>query len=71
MIHKYTWRRRDERSGQKSIVNYIAVDGILRKTMLDAKAVRGIFQGPDHYVVLGKIKIKARWEYGRKNGKGK
>ena len=39
--------------------------------MLNGKAVRGIFEGSDHYIVLAKIKIKDRWDYGRKNGKGK
>ena len=39
--------------------------------MLDVKAVIGMYEGSDHYFVLAKIKIKVRWEYGRKNGKGK
>ena len=30
-----------------------------------------MYEGTDHYVVLAKIKMKGRWEYGRKNGKGK
>ena len=29
-----------------------------------------MFEGSDHYVVSVKIKVKGRWEYGRKNGKG-
>ena len=53
------------------MIEYIAVDEKLRNGLFDAKAVRGIFEGSDHNIVLAKIKIKGRWEYSRKNGKGK
>ena len=41
--------------------------------MLDAEAVRGMYEGSDRYVVLvsAKIKIEGRWDYSRKNGKEK
>lgn len=52
MIHRYTWRRRDERGEQKSMIDYIAVDEKLRKDVLDAKVVRGMFEGSNHYAVL-------------------
>ena len=39
--------------------------------MLDAKVVRGMFEGSDHYILSAKIKIKGRWVYSWKNGKGK
>ena len=67
MIHRYTWKRIDERGEQRSIVDYKAVDEKLRKGVLNAKAVRGKCEGTDHYVVLTKIKIKGKWEYGKKN----
>ena len=51
MIHRYTWRRRDERGEQKSIIDYIAMDEKLRKDLLNAKAVRGICEGSDDNVV--------------------
>ena len=44
------------------MIDNIAVDDELIKDVLDAKAVRGIYEGSDHYVVLAKIKIKGRWE---------
>ena len=50
------------------MIEYIAVDEKLVKDVLDAKAVRRMYEGLDYYVVLGKIKIKGRWEYGRRNG---
>ena len=45
MIHRYTWRRTDERDEQKSVFNYIAVDEKLRKDVLDTKAVREMDEG--------------------------
>ena len=36
------------------MIDYIAVDEKLRKDVLDAKAVRGMYEGSDHYVVLWK-----------------
>ena len=44
----------------------IAVDEKLRKDVLNVEAVIGMFEGSDHYVVLAKIKVKGRWESGRK-----
>ena len=49
--------------------DYIAVDQKLRKDVLDVKAVRGMVDVLDYYVVLAKIKIKGRWQDGRTNGK--
>ena len=68
IIHRYTWRRRDEMGEQKSMIGYIALEEKLKKDVLDSKAVRGMFEGSDHYVVLVKIKMKGRWEYGSQNG---
>ena len=63
MIHRYTWRRRDERGEQKSVIYYMAVYEKVRMDVLDAKAVRGMDEGSDHYFMLLKIKIRDRWEY--------
>ena len=49
----------------------MAVDEKLRKDVLDTKTVRGIFEESDYYVVFAMIKLKGKWEYGRKIGKGK
>ena len=37
--------------------HFALVDEKLRKNVLDAKAVGGMYEGYDHYVVLAKIKI--------------
>ena len=55
LIHIYIWRRKDERGEQKSMINYIAVDERLKKDVLDARRVRGMFDGSEHYAVLVKI----------------
>ncbi len=39
MIHRYTWARGDARS----LIDYIAVDNILKREVEDAKVVRGLF----------------------------
>ena len=66
LIHRYTSRRRDERDEQKSMIHYMAVDERLKKDVLDARVVRGMFDGSDHYAVVAKIQIRGRWEYGKK-----
>ena len=71
MIHRYTWRRRDERGKQNSVIDYITVDQKLRKDVMNAKVVRGIFQGSDHYLFLAKIRVRGRLEFSRGKGKGK
>ena len=37
---------------QKSMIGYIALEEKLKKDVLDSKAMRGMFEGSDHYVVL-------------------
>ena len=39
------------------MIDYISMDEKLRKDVLDAKAVGGIIEGSDYYV-LGNIKIE-------------
>ena len=65
LIHRYTWRRGDGRDEQKSLIDYIAVDDRLRKDVMDAKVVRGMCEGSDHYAVLAKMRVRGTWEYGR------
>ena len=61
MIHRYTWRRRDAEEEQKGLIDYIAVDERLKKDVMDAKVVRGLFQGSDHFAVLAEVRTKVRW----------
>ncbi len=67
MIHRYTWSRGNERS----LIAYIAVNNRLRWEVEDAKVVRGIFSGSDHFAVVAKIR---RWEFkgnGKKEGESR
>ncbi len=54
----------------RSLIDYITVDERLRKDVLDAKVVRGALEGSHHYIVI-KMKERDKWEFCRKNGKGK
>ncbi len=49
------------------MTDYIAVDERL-KYVMDATVVRGVLEGSDHYVVVVKITLRDKWEFGRKNG---
>ncbi|KAK3881607.1 hypothetical protein Pcinc_013953 [Petrolisthes cinctipes] len=67
MIHRYTWRRRDDRGEQKSLIDYISVDERLRRDVMDAKVVRGMVQCSDHFAVLVRMKVRVKWEYCRRD----
>ncbi|KAK3893161.1 hypothetical protein Pcinc_003002 [Petrolisthes cinctipes] len=67
MIHRYTWKRRDERGEQKSLIDYVAVDERLRKDVYDAKVVRGMVHCSDHFAVLVRMKVRVKWEYSRRD----
>ncbi len=54
MIHKYTWARGNKRS----LIDYIAVDNRLRREVEDAKVVRGMFSGSDHFAVVAKVRMR-------------
>ncbi len=43
------------------MIDYVAVDGRLRKDICDAKVVRGIFNGYDHLAVLTKLRLKEKY----------
>ncbi len=67
MIHRYSWARGDERS----LIDYIAVDNRLRREVEDAKVVRGLFSGLDHFAVVAKVRMKETWEFkGNKKKEG-
>ena len=53
------------------MIDYIAVDERIKKEVLDAKVVRGMFDESDHYVVVSKIRIRGRWEKKQKICKSK
>ncbi len=40
MIHRYTWRRREDGGNEKGLTDYIAVDERLRKDVLNASVER-------------------------------
>ncbi len=71
MIHRYTWRRREDGGEEKSLIDDIAVDERLSKDVMDAKVVRGALEGSDHYAVVVKIMLRDKWEFCRKSGKEK
>ena len=56
MIHRVTWRRKDKRGEQNNMIDYIEVDEKLRKDVLDAKVVRGIFESLIFCIALDKDK---------------
>ncbi len=64
LIHKYMWR--DEKGEQKIMIDYIAMDEKLKKDVLDARVVRGMFGGSDHYAAVARIPIRGEREYGKK-----
>ncbi len=43
------------------------MDERLKKNVLDAKVVRGMYQGFDHNMVIARMRVKIKWDLGRKN----
>jgi len=70
MIHRYTWRRVNGNEEQVSLIDYISVDERLRSDVKDARAVRGMFPGSDHFAVLAKIRTQMRWTWRGKRNEG-
>ncbi len=64
MIHRYTWARGNE----TSLIDYIAVDKRLRREVENAKVVRELFSGLDHFAAVVKVRMRGRWEL-KGNGK--
>ncbi len=57
MIYRYTWARGNE----QSLIDHIAVDNKLRREAEDAKVVRGMFSGSDHFAVIAKVRMREQW----------
>ena len=57
-IHKYTWECRGK--GLRSLIDYFLVGKEARKQVVDTKVVQGAEIGSDHYLVLLKIKLRAK-----------
>ncbi len=54
-----------------SLIDYIAVDNRLRREVEDAKVIRGLFSGSDHFTVIAKVRMRERWEFiGNKKKEG-
>ncbi len=70
MIHRYTWRRREDREEEKSLIDE-PVDERLKKDVHDAKVVRGVLEGSDHYAVVVKVMVRDMWKFCRGNGREK
>lgn len=66
---QFTWSR-DERGEKVSLTDYTAGDEELRKDVLDAKVVKGLFDASDYCVVLAKLRIRGRREFCGNNGRG-
>ncbi len=67
MIHRYTWAR----GGERSLIDYITVNKMLRREAEDAKVARGLFSGSDHFAVVAKVRVRERWEFkGNKKREG-
>ncbi len=64
VIHRYTWARGNDRS----LIDYRAVDNRLRREVEDAKVVREMFSGSDHFAVVAQVRMRERWEF-KGNGK--
>ncbi len=63
MSTRCTWLRGNERS----LIYYIAVNNRPRREVEDAKVVKGLFSGSDHFAVVAKVRMRERWEF-RGNG---
>ncbi len=50
------------------MIDYVVVDGRLRKDICDAKVVRGMFTSSDHFTVLTKLRLKEKWIFEKEGG---
>ena len=65
LIHRHTWQGGNERS----LIDFIAIDNRMKRDVLDAKVVRGMFNGSKHFVVVEKVRTREKWEVERKGKK--
>ena len=64
MIHRYSWKRVDySGSEQKGLIDYVIVDERLRRCVMDARVVRGMVSGSDHYLVMARVKMETEWSF--------
>ncbi len=57
-----------DKGNERSLIDYITVGNRLRREVEDAKVVRGLFSGSDHFAVVAKVRMRERWEF-KGNGK--
>ena len=55
-IHKKTWRSPDGRTYNQ--IDHVMINRPWRRTLADVRAMRGMDVGSDHYLVIGKLKLK-------------
>lgn len=58
IIHRYRWARGNE----KTLIDYIAVDNMIRREVPGAKAVKGKFSGSDYFALVAKVRMGKRWK---------
>lgn len=57
-IHKYTWSAR----GSRSIIDYVIANRKIASQIIDTTVYRGNDVNSDHFLVMSKIQIMARWK---------
>jgi len=57
-IHKGTWRSPDGRYINQ--IDHVLVNAIFSNSVLDVKVFRGVECGSDHFLVVGKLKVKLK-----------
>jgi hypothetical protein len=55
-IHKYTWGSPNNRD--KNQIDHFIINGRYRRSLADVRAMRGADAGTDHYLVVGKVKLR-------------
>ena len=73
LIHRYTWRVLRRTNGilneRKAMIDYVCVDGRMRRQVMDARAWRVWGNGiSDHYLVVARIRVQKKWVRGRQRG---
>ncbi len=71
MRQRWEFKGNGRNEGERSMMDYIAVDNRLKREVEDAKVVRGLFSDSDHFAVVAKVRMRQRWEFkgnGRNEG---
>ena len=45
------------------LIDYIAINQEVRGKVMDARIVRGMLTGSDHYAVLARLRVKVGWKF--------